>query len=228
MTPPVSLIFDLDGTLFDTAPGLMQTMNALLARRDCAPLILDDIKAQLSFGARAIMKCAMARSGLVVSKEDIEALFREFISHYTAIMAQSSTPYPGLTKALGNLERSGFLMGVCTNRFEKSATDLINALGLGKQFGAIIGQDTIGIAKPDPAPVFETLHRMGGAAARAVFIGDSKVDVAAARAAKLPVIAVSFGYAGMPASKLGADMVIDHYNELGDAINTLISEFGKA
>ncbi len=223
MTTRISLVFDLDGTLFDTAPGLMQTMNALLARRDCGPLGLDDIKARLSFGARAIMKSAMEQSGLKVDADEIEALFEEFITHYSAIMAGMSTPYPGLIKALERFENDGFLMGVCTNRIEKSASALIRALGVERHFKTVIGQDSIGIAKPDPAPVFETLNRMGGAAGRAIFIGDSEVDVAAARAAGLPVIAVSFGYAGIPARELGADMVIDHFDELEDAIGALIS-----
>ncbi len=223
MTARMSLIFDLDGTLFDTAPGLMQTMNELLARRDCGPLGLDDIKARLSFGARAIMKSALEQSGLKVDADALEELFREFITHYSAIMAAMSAPYPGLIKALEQFEDDGFLMGVCTNRFEKSASALIGALGVEKHFKTVIGQDSIGIAKPDPAPVFETLDRMGGAVRQAIFIGDSEVDVAAARAAGLPVIAVSFGYAGVPARELGADMVIDHFDELEEAVGELIS-----
>ena len=222
MTDKISLIFDLDGTLFDTAPGLMHTMNELLARRECPALELDDIKDQLSFGARAIMKTALGQSGIRPGEDELEAIFDEFISHYTAIMARMSRPYPGLTGALKRLSQSGHVMGVCTNRFETSASALISALGLSRFFKTVIGQDSIGIAKPDPAPVLETLTRMGGTPSRAVFIGDSEVDVAAARAARVPVIAVSFGYAGAPARKLGADLVIDHFDELEEALGQLI------
>ncbi len=221
MSPEISLIFDLDGTLFDTAPGLVHTMNALLARRGRGPLGLDDIKTQLSFGARAIMKSALEQSGLTASADELEELFGEFIRHYTAIMADMSHPYPGLVRTLERFEDAGCVMGVCTNRFETSAMTLINALGLKIYFKTVIGQDSIGIAKPDPAPVFETLARMGGEPSRAIFIGDSEVDVAAARAAGMPVIVVSFGYASIPALELGADLVIDHFDELEEAVNEL-------
>ncbi len=222
MHAPLSVIFDLDGTMIDTAPGLVQSMNVLLERRGRPHLTLEAVRGQISHGARAIMQQAMSATGKSVGEDELTGLFDEFIEHYLGIMGRASAPYPGLKKALAGLGTNGNLLGVCTNRIEQSAVALLDELGLGGHFGAIIGQDTIGIAKPDPAPVFETLKRMGGDAEYAIFIGDSEIDIAAAKAASLPVIAVSFGYSKLPAIELGADMLIHHFDQLEEAISELM------
>ncbi len=222
MRPAFSVILDLDGTMIDTAPGVVHTMNVLLERRGRRRLTLEEVRGQISYGARAIMRHAMHATGSGVGDDELGGLFDEFIEHYSTIMGKASTPYPGLQNALAGLGESGKLLGVCTNRIEQSAVTLLDELGLGGHFAAIIGQDTIGIAKPDPAPVFETLKRMGGDAEHAIFIGDSEIDIAAAKAANLPVIAVSFGYSKVPAIELGADMLIHHFDQLEAAISALM------
>lgn len=208
------VLFDLDGTLLDTAPGLVETMNVLLAREGRPGMSLEALRPLVSHGAKAIISHAMAQTGPAADAAKVDALFEAFISHYRATMTEASTPYPGLRNCLDVLTARGLRLGICTNRIEASARELMKALGLDQYFIAVTGQDTYDAAKPDPTPVLETLKQMGGTSGQAMFVGDSEIDVAAARAAGLPVIVTSFGYGGMAADQLGADQVFDHYDDL--------------
>jgi len=220
---PICILFDLDGTLIDTAPGLAATMNTLLARHGRPGLDPQQLRPFISHGAKAIISHAMAATGTAAAPERIDAMFAEFLDHYRANMAAVSQPYPGVAACLEVLGQRGYRLGICTNRFEASARELIAALGLSDHFGAITGQDTFGIGKPDPKPVLNTLAELGGAPGRGVFVGDSEIDVAAARASGLPAIVTSFGYGAMPAAEMEADAVIGHFDELSHFVEALVN-----
>ncbi len=216
------IIFDLDGTLIDTAPGLADTMNALLASQGRQSMSLDALRPHVSHGAKAIISHAMTATGEPASDELVNQLFHEFLPHYRAHMTKTSVPYPGLANCLDELAELGFRMGVCTNRFEASARELLEALRLSDYFSIVTGQDTYGVAKPDPMPVLQTLKSLGGTARNSVFVGDSEIDVAAARASGMPAIVTSFGYGSIPAGEMDADSVISHFDELTQSIHVLL------
>lgn len=221
------IIFDLDGTLIDTAPGLANSMNVLLQRRGRGNLSLEALRPHISHGAKAIITHAMSVTGEAASEAQIEQMFDEFLTHYRRHMAEASLPYPGLTDCLDQLKAQGHILGICTNRFEASAHELLSALGLQDYFDSVTGQDSYGVGKPDPRPVLETLKCLGGQVGNAVFIGDSEIDVAAAKAAGLPVIVTSFGYGEIPVQQMNADAVIGHFDELSHCVNSLLSNGTK-
>lgn len=216
-----AVIFDLDGTIIDTAPGLAATMNALLKRRGRREMDPDILRPHVSHGAKVIIAHAMAATGEPADEALIDVMFDEFISHYVKTMADASTPYPGLARNLARLSEDGYRLGICTNRIERSARILLGALKLDVHFGAITGQDSFNAAKPDPRPVLETLKLLNSPAAASVFVGDSEVDIAAARAAGLPVIVTSFGYAQGPEALTSADGVLSHFDELPALVSRL-------
>ena len=217
------VIFDLDGTLIDTAPGLALTMNALLESRGRRPLPLESIRPHITHGTRYLMHFAMKATGAAVSEDEIDRLHDEFLPHYRAHMGRSSTLFAGAKAALDTLVRNGCKLGICSNRYEESATRLLEEMGIGHHFAAIVGQDSIGIAKPDPAPLLETLRRMDGRLDRSIFIGDTDIDIAAATSAGMPVIAVTFGYGGLPLSGSGATGMIDHFDELPASVKRMLT-----
>ncbi len=217
------VIFDLDGTLVDTAPGLALTMNVLLESRGRRPLSLERIRPHITHGTKHLMQFAMKATGAAASEDEIDRLHDEFLPHYRAHMGRSSILFDGAAAALDALANDGCRLGVCTNRFEESAIRLLDEMGIGQRFSTVVGQDTIGIAKPDPAPLLETLRRMDGHLESSVFIGDTDLDIAAANAAGMPVIAASFGYGGLPASGSGATGMIDHFDELPASVKRMLT-----
>jgi phosphoglycolate phosphatase len=217
------VIFDLDGTLIDTAPGLALTMNALLESRGRRSLPLERIRPHITHGTKYLMHFAMKATGTAVDDTEIDRLYDEFLPHYRAHMGRSSILFAGAAAALDALAQDGYRLGVCSNRFEESAVKLLDEMGIRHRFAAIVGQDSIGIAKPDPAPLLETLRRMDGRLERSIFIGDTDLDIAAANAAGMKVIAARFGYGGLPATGSGATGMIDHFDELPTSVKRLLT-----
>jgi phosphoglycolate phosphatase len=152
----------------------------------------------------------------------IDDLTREFVDHYAAHIADHSLPFPGAEAALDELAGLGFQLAVCTNKLEWLSLRLLDALGLSSRFAAICGADTFGIAKPDPEILRRTIGRVGASTDTSIMIGDSLTDIATARAAQVPVIAVDFGYSDTPVKQLSPDHVISHFGELPDAIRALL------
>ena len=209
--------FDLDGTLVDTSPDLAAAVDAALAHGGFPPLDAD-IRPMIGGGSRL-----MLRRGLEAAGQHDEALVDRLLpvllQSYHDNIAVGSRPYPGMLDALDALSASGVTLAVVTNKLEALATRLLDALDLTGRFATIIGGDSVGRSKPDPAPIHAMVERCGGG--RAAFVGDSIFDVGAAHAAGLPAIAVSFGFLDRPVEALGADRVIDHYDELVPALVTL-------
>ncbi|MFO1183687.1 MAG: HAD-IA family hydrolase [Bauldia sp.] len=217
MTPPL-LVFDLDGTLIDTAGDLTVALNRVLAEEGLAPVKAEDARAMIGTGALALVKRGFAASGRAIAPEKEEHLFQRFLLHYRAKIADLSRPYPGCLAALDRFAAAGWRLAVCTNKLESLSLQLFDTLGLTSRFAAIAGADTFGVRKPDPAMLFATIRRAGGDPKATVMVGDSMTDVSTAKAASVPVVAVDFGYTDIPPSEFPADALISHYDALWDAV----------
>jgi len=217
------IAFDLDGTLVDTAPDLLNTLDLVLAGHGLPPVERASARNMIGGGARVLIQRALAAANVPVSEADLADLNRQFLAHYAAHIADESRPFPGLLPALDRLSHSGARLAVCTNKLEHLARLLLDALDLTGRFAVITGGDTYGKPKPDPLPLSATIAAAGGGTGRAVMVGDSITDVRAARATGVPVIAVSFGYTEMPAGELGADLLIDHFDQLVEAADSLLA-----
>ena len=174
-------------------------------------------------GVRPLLQRALASKGVQLPPTEIDRLFAEYLEIYAAHIADRSRPFPGLERALDALTAQGCRLAVCTNKLEWLSVRLLDTLGLASRFAAICGQDTFAMRKPDPDILRLTIARAGGRLDRAVMVGDSMTDVATARAAAVPVIAVDFGYTETPAAELGADRLISHFDALPAAVAALVS-----
>ena len=219
--PPIA-VFDLDGTLAETAGDLIGTLNVILAREGHAPLPLEQARDLLGAGARALIQRGFAAAGAPLSPEHLETLFEDFLEHYGAHLTDHSHLFPGVVAALDRLEADGFVLAVCTNKVEAHAVALLEALGVRGRFPVVVGKDTFAFSKPDPRHITATVARAGGDPDRAVMVGDSRADVAAAKAAGIPVVGVTFGYTPVPMRDLAPDWVIDHFDELWAAVAALV------
>ncbi len=217
-----TIVYDLDGTLADTAGDLMAALNAILGREGLAPLPIANGRSMVGGGARALIERGFAASGRTLDPPRLEALFGDFLKHYNAHIADLTRLYPGVETALAAFARAGWRQAVCTNKIEGSAKLLIERLGVAERFGFICGQDTFGVGKPDPKPLLMTIAACGGARERAIVVGDSATDIKTARAAGVPVIAVDYGYTDAPVAELGPDRVISHFDELMEACAALL------
>lgn len=214
----LTLVFDLDGTLVDTAPDLIRAANHCLATLDIEPVPAETLRPWISYGGRRIVEVALSVRGASRSSSEVDALLDDFLQHYEANISVESRPFPGLDRVLDAAEAGGARLAVCTNKREYLSRKLLSELGLLPRFAALAGRDTFPVCKPDPGHLLETIRMAGGDAARAVMVGDSDVDVATAKAARVPVIAVTFGYTSVPIGELGADAVIDHYDQFLPAL----------
>jgi phosphoglycolate phosphatase len=217
-----TIVYDLDGTLADTAEELMATLNYLLGRQGLAPLPVESAGSLLGAGARALIVRGFAAAGKTLDPQTLEALFADYLEYYKVHIADRTRLYPGVDKALTAFARAGWRQAVCTNKIESLAKLLIAKLGIADRFAFVCGQDTFGIGKPDPKPLLETIAASGGARERAIMVGDSGSDIKTARAAGVPVIAVDFGYTDVPVTELGPDRVISHFDELAEACAALL------
>jgi phosphoglycolate phosphatase len=215
------LVFDLDGTLIDTAPDLVDTLNLILAREGMPAVPFAAARNMIGGGARKLIERGLAAKGRDGNAMEIDRLYRDFVAHYGDHIADRSRPFPGLEAALDQLNAAGWRFAVCTNKLQGLSERLLEALGLSQRFAAICGQDTFGVQKPHPDFLLHTIRRAGGAPHRAIMVGDSANDVDVARAAKVPVIAVEFGYTEVPVAQLGADRVIDGFAKLPAAVYDL-------
>jgi phosphoglycolate phosphatase len=217
-----TLVLDLDGTLVDTASDLIATLNVILARESAPPVSREEGVAKIGQGAKAMLEAGLASSGISPSPDRLEALYRAFLDHYEAHIADTSRAFPGAEAALDRFMAAGWRLAVCTNKLERHSRRLLKELGLAGRFAVIAGQDTYGVRKPDPRHLLRTIHAAEGAAETAIMVGDSNVDVDTAKAAGVPAVAVSFGYSPVPVSDLGADRVIDHFDGLFEAVESIL------
>ena len=216
------VVFDLDGTLIDTAPDLLRALNRTLEAEGLAAVQRADVASLFGHGARALIGEGFRRAGQTLEAERHAGLAERLIAFYAAEIAVETRPDPGLADALARLADRDFGLAVCTNKREMLSHAVLDGTGLSSWFAAVVGGDSLPEQKPHPRPLLEAIARSGGAPGLAVMVGDSETDIATARAAGVPVIAVDFGYGGRPAGDLGADAVIAHYDELDQAIGTVL------
>ncbi len=221
MTAP-TIVYDLDGTLADTAGDLMGALNAVLTLEGLAPLPVESTRSMLGAGGRALIERGFAASGRELAPLRLEALFGDFLAHYNTHIAEQTRLFPGVEAALRDFARAGWRQAICTNKMEGSAKLLMAKLGVAGRFDFICGQDTFGVGKPDPKPLLGTIAASGGVSDHAIMVGDSATDIKTARAARLPVIAVDFGYTDVSVTELGPDRVISHFDELAAACAALM------
>ncbi|MCC0041033.1 MAG: phosphoglycolate phosphatase [Rhodobiaceae bacterium] len=220
MTRPPVAVFDLDGTLVDTAPDLLAALNEALASENLALAGTEQARKAIGHGARAMIVRSLQAQGVPEERDRIDRMHARFLEFYTANICARSLPFPGVEAAIETLAARGVLCAVCTNKYESLAVELLDALGMTNRFAAIAGGDTFGVSKPDPQHLWKTIEAAGGG--RAIMVGDSDADVGAAKAAGVPAVAVSFGYSRVPATQLGADAVIDHFDELAALAERLL------
>jgi phosphoglycolate phosphatase len=221
VTVPPTIVFDLDGTLVDTAPDLVRTLNVILEGEHMAPVAYGAAVETVGAGARAMIDAAFASAGRAPTDAELDRLFEAFIAHYTAHIADHSRPFDGVEAALDRFAEAGWTLAVCTNKLEKMSRQLLGELGMTERFAAIAGPDTFGYRKPDPRHLTETIRVAGGSPDKAVMVGDSRFDIDVAKAAGIPVVAVNFGYTPVPVEELGPDRIIGHYDALWDAVASL-------
>lgn len=220
-SPRPVAVFDLDGTLADTAPDLIATLNHVLTAEGLRPLRFEEARDMIGAGARALIQRGFAAADLELAPDRLERHFREFLVHYGANLCNESRLFPHVADALDALENDGFVLAVCTNKMEEHSIALLDALGLGHRFAAICGRDTFPWFKPDPRHLTLTIEKAGGALAGSIMVGDSITDVSTAKAAGVPAIAVSFGYTDIAPHDLGADALVDSFADLHGAWRAL-------
>jgi phosphoglycolate phosphatase len=210
--------FDLDGTLADTAPDLTAALNHVLAEFGRPAIPAETVRNLVGHGARALIRNGLSATGGFTDAL-VEQGFPLFMDFYGRNICNGTAPYSGVEAAMDDLAEKGVALAMCTNKPESLALQLIDALGWQGRFKSIVGGDTLPVRKPDPAPLLKAIADAGGSAA--AFVGDSITDADTARAASMPLVAVSFGFSGRPVTELGADAIIDHFDRLVPTLSSL-------
>ena len=226
LSSPPLIVFDLDGTLVDSAPDLIATLNFVLREENFATIGLNEIRPLIGAGSRVLITRAFAAAGRPLDPQRLDELYTAFLRHYEDHIADASKLYPGVEAALDRFDAAGWSFAVCTNKIERPARELLRALGLSDRFKAICGQDTFvsggrPVSKPDPRALLLTIERAGGDLARCFMVGDSGADIKTAKAAGAPVIAVDFGYSDRPVADYEPDRVISSFDDLWNAAASL-------
>ncbi len=208
-----AVLFDLDGTLADTAPDLARTVNMMLAKRGLAPVTLEKVRPHVSQGARGMIMSAFA---IGAGHPDFPAMREEFLDLYAGNLCIDSRLFPGMESLLAHLEDESIAWGVVTNKMERLARPLIDGLGLGQRAAVVVGGDTCARAKPFPDPLLFAAASMGIAPPNVLYVGDDERDVRAARAAGMPVVVAGYGYLGLgpPPAMWDADAILDSVADL--------------
>ena len=218
------VIFDLDGTLVDTAPDIIDALNRTLDGKGLPPV--DDATGRrfIGGGARQLVADGIAHAaGEAEAEGEIDRAYDKFIAFYTERSVVHSAPYPGVRETLEELSLAGLPMGVCTNKPQALSVDVLNGLDLMDHFRTVVGGDALPERKPAPHHLIETANRVAPDYTAAVLIGDSPTDVATARNARIPIVAVDYGYTDVPAPQLGADAVISDMRELPALLPALLA-----
>jgi phosphoglycolate phosphatase len=211
------LVFDLDGTLVDSAPDLLATLDAILPRYGFRPLLDRSLRDGIGHGARHLIEYALHRQRSEADEAKLDRMHRDFLEHYEANICVESRLFPGAAALLDRFAAAGWRVAVCTNKVEFLSRRVLAALGVEGRFAAIGGGDTFATRKPHPAHLLQTIAMACGSADNAVMVGDSRIDLDTARSAGVPFIGVSFGYTPVPMAELEPDLLIDGFDELGPA-----------
>ncbi|MEZ5870400.1 MAG: HAD-IA family hydrolase [Nitratireductor sp.] len=216
-----TLVLDLDGTLADTRLDLVAVLNRVISSQGLSPLAIDDVGFLAGQGARRMIEHAFALRETELDGMTLDQLFDDFLTDYSATMADNTVLYDGVEAALQRFSQAGWLLAICTNKQEAMARKLVAELGQAHRFSAIAGGDTFPVRKPDPAHLLGTITQAGGNSDRAVMVGDSVTDISAANAARVPVVTVDFGYSDRPIREYSPDYVISHFDQLWQTVQTI-------
>ncbi len=219
-----TIVFDLDGTIADTAGDLIDAANAALLSEGFEPAAFEVIKPGVGYGSKAMLRAALASQGSEVDAAQMQSLADKLVAYYEQHIDRKTMLFPGFIEAAEALRGEGARLALCTNKREHLALRLISALGIEHLFDAIAGGDTFPFHKPDPRHITELVRQAGGELGGALMVGDSEADIGAASAAGIRSVAVRFGYAATPAEKLGATAVIGHFRELPLVVKTLLAK----
>ena len=216
-----TVIYDLDGTLIDSAKDMQVAVSRVLADHGLAPVTEDDVRLFMGQGSKVTMNKAFTKYGRQLDDTALSAVTREFVRYYEADPVSHTSAFAGVPEVVARFARLGLKQGVCTNKFERPSRMILEHLKLMPPISDVAGADTFPVRKPDPKHILMLVERMGRAPGRAVMVGDSIHDVHAAHAAGLPAVLVSWGYTETPASELGAEAVIERFDALPQALERL-------
>ncbi|VAW06119.1 Phosphoglycolate phosphatase [hydrothermal vent metagenome] len=217
---PSGVVFDLDGTLVDSARDLSAALNYVLKKARCPEIHIAQVRNMVGDGARALIIKGFSESGIMPDKVEIDAIQTDFLDYYYQNITDQTIIFPGAMRVIEKLVEMEVPLGLCTNKAIRLTEKLMTEIGLSDYFTAIVGGDSFDYQKPDPRHVISTLEMMGVSPQMAVMVGDSANDIIAARNAGISSVAVSFGYSKIPVADLNADIVIDHYDDFFDALMT--------
>ena len=223
MRLPDTVIFDLDGTLVDSAPDLTGALNHTMRTIRLPEIGAHEVRHMVGHGARALIHKAVTAAGTTLDDAAFDRAFETFLDYYADHVADLTTPFPNAIETLTLLRDNGVKLGVCTNKPQRLTELLLGSLGMSHWFGAVLGADAVTEKKPHAGHLTATVDRLGGDLRRTVMVGDSQTDVDTARNAGTPVVAVSFGYSTVPAVELLADRLIDDFRELPEALAALVA-----
>lgn len=223
MSLPPIVVFDLDGTLAETAPDIMRVLNVILVREGLPALPLDRARELVGAGARALIERGFKVSGQPLDTETLERLFEDFLAIYADDVASHSHLFDGVLGALDALADEGYALAVCTNKPILHTRLILDHFDIAKRFAAVAGRDSFPWFKPDPRHLTMTIEAAKADASRAVMIGDSRTDIATARAAGIPSICVPFGYTDVPIETLEPNFIIQHFDELPNAVDRALN-----
>jgi len=218
-----TIAFDLDGTLVDSAPDLIGTLNIILAEHGHPALPLESARDMIGRGAKALLSRGFTAAGAAIDQAHMPGLFERFLDIYLGRIAEESRPFEGVEAALDSMAAQGAIFVVCTNKRTDLAVALLDALGLTHRFAAIVGPDLAPAAKPDPRHLLTAIALADGDPKRALMVGDSISDADAGRAAGVPVVLVPFGYTEIPVAELPHDAIINHFSDLPQVALTLLA-----
>ena len=213
-----TVLYDLDGTLIDSAKDMQMAVSRVLADHRLPPVTEDDVRIFMGQGSKITMGKAFTKNGVTLDDAALSAVTREFVRYYEADPVRYTTAFDGVAGVVARFAGLGLKQGVCTNKFEKPSRMILEGLKLMPPITDVAGADTFPVRKPDPKHILLLLERMGGKPERSVMIGDSIHDVEAAHGAGLPAVLVSWGYTIKPASELGAEAVIQRFDGLPEAL----------
>lgn len=221
------LVFDLDGTLADTARDLIATLNVLLLQEGLPTVAPQAARFLVGAGARALIERGFELSGASLSAYRADRLVKEFLAYYERHIADETELFPGAERALKQFSDAGFRLAICTNKPEALARLLLEKLSVADYFSAICGRGSFDVHKPNPRMLRLTIDAAGGNPSQAVMIGDSRTDIETAKNAAMPIVAVDFGYTDVPIATLRPDRVISHFDELWPVTHELLVSLSK-
>lgn len=215
-----TIIFDVDGTLVDSAVDIHSALNHGLSLAGCGAIDFESSRRLIGLGLERSLKSVLEQQGYRLEARELARIEAECAAYYDAHVVEQTRLYPGVADTLEALRRSGAALGICTNKRPQPTTRILSALGIAAHFGVMIARGSLPESKPHPAPLLAAIRALGGRSESAAMVGDNAIDIDCARAAAVAAIVVTYGYSERPAAELGADHVVNHFSELSSVLGT--------